>query len=248
VSEFIMKVELIEEAGYKAAIHGLALSYGQSFEKTESVAKRLCFKDGGHNKFLESIVAWFMVTAPRYWWSQADTYRVSTKQSESTMHTAMKRKLTKNDFEPDGVTPSVLRDLNSLIAKKDLKKFKKRLPESFLQTREWAMSYKTIRNIISQRAGHKLPHWMMFILPILGQVQHPELLPSYSITGGSNPIPPISGKFVRIGSMVMINDVCWKVHRFCGGNTDKIVVLNQSGGPPYSMILSEEELVQTKLF
>jgi hypothetical protein len=35
--EYVMKVELIEEAGYKAAIHGLSLSYGQSFEKKRSV-------------------------------------------------------------------------------------------------------------------------------------------------------------------------------------------------------------------
>lgn len=248
MSDIIMKVDLIEEAGYKAAINGLALSYGQSFQKAEIVARKLCFKDGGHNKFLESIMAWFMVTAPRYWWSQADTYRVSTKQSESTMHTAMKRKLTKNDFEPDGVTLSVLRDLNSLIVQKDLKKFKKRLPESFLQTREWAMSYKTIRNIISQRAGHKLPHWMMFILTVLGQVQHPELLPNWSSRDELNIAPPIKGDFVKVGSQTTIDKVPWIVHRFCGGNTDKIVIRNLSDGAPHSKIISEEEFIQTKLF
>jgi hypothetical protein len=160
----------------------------------------------------------------------------------------MKRKLTKNDFEPDGVTTGVLRDLNSLIAKKDLTKFKKRLPESFLQTREWAMSYKTIRNIINQRAGHKLPHWMMFILSVLGQVQHPELLPNWSSREERNIAPPTHGDFVTIGRQYVVDGVCWKIHRFCGGNTDKVVVIKQSNDRPLSKIISEEEIVQTKLF
>lgn len=53
-------------------------------------AGRLFEKDGGHNKFLESVILWLDVNAPLYWWTEADTYRLSTKQSESTMHTLEK--------------------------------------------------------------------------------------------------------------------------------------------------------------
>lgn len=244
----VMHVEIMHEAGYKQAMHGLALSYNQDVNKMRDVSKRLYNKDLGHNKFLESMVAWFMVTAPRYFWQQADTYRISTKQSQSTMHTILKRKLTYNDFEPNGITKSCLADLNKLITAKDFSTLKKRTPESLLQTREWCMSYKTISNIIKQRSAHKLPHWTMFILKVLGLVQHPELLPSWYSDKDHNEPAPTSGEFVKIGQRSVVDNIPWVVHRFCGGNTDKIVIINQSDGTPYSRIISEEEFVQTKLF
>ena len=79
-----MKVEILKEAGYDEALLGLSLSYGTTIERAEEVAKKIASKNGGHNKFLESIIMWIDVTAPRYWWSQMDTYRMMTKQSQST--------------------------------------------------------------------------------------------------------------------------------------------------------------------
>jgi len=73
--------------------------------------KKLYNKDGGHNKFLEMIYVWLDVIAPRYWWQEADTYRISTKQSASTMHTLHKEEFTQNNFQYS-IQPEYLNYLN----------------------------------------------------------------------------------------------------------------------------------------
>lgn len=198
-----MKVSIIQEAGYEAALLGLGLSYGKtsniSFEKMKyehaekafhgnescsiisglyKVATKLAHKQGGHNKFLESIMVWVDVTAPLYWWKQADTYRTSTKQSESTMHTIMKRKLGVDDFEGYIVINmnDTVENINKLISKKDFDAVNALLPQSFLQRRIWCMSYKTLQNIFIQRNSHKLKEWHYFCDEVIKQSQHPEFL------------------------------------------------------------------------
>lgn len=190
MSELYMCVTKIDEAGYDAALHGLAHNKKQPVAKMPDVAQKLAHKDGGHNKFLESITVWLDVRAPRYWWQEADTFRLSTKQSESTMHTltdellavdmddaAAVRAFLEQNFEPDACPLDTLQAIYTAAQNKDLIGVKKRLPEGFLQTRLWCMSYKTLRNIILQRRTHRLPHWKQFIQQTLEQVQHPELLP-----------------------------------------------------------------------
>ncbi|MBN1124080.1 MAG: hypothetical protein JXA82_03670 [Sedimentisphaerales bacterium] len=191
MAEFVMRVEKVEEAGYEAALRGLAHNKKQIPEQMAPVAERLADKDGGHNKFLESIVVWLDVQGPRYWWQEADTFRLSTKQSESTMHTLKKelsqidieddnaiRQFIKENFESGSCSVEHLRYLYEAFQVDDLVEIKKRLPEGFLQRRLWCMSYRTLRNIILQRRSHRLPHWRSFTEQVLSQVNHPELLPS----------------------------------------------------------------------
>lgn len=190
MSEIYLRVEKVDEAGYEAALHGLAHNKKQDVGRMAKVARKLAELDGGHNKFLESIVIWLDVRAPRYWWQEADTFRLSTKQSESTMHTltgellaidmdSSKRvnQFIADNFEPESCSPETLRTIYDAAQKKNLIGVKKRLPEGFLQTRMWCMNYKTLRNIILQRRSHRLPHWKAFIRQTLDQVEHPELLP-----------------------------------------------------------------------
>lgn len=182
-----MRARLIEEAGYLPAIFGLGLSHNKTtrdeYHSTEwakehmaEVAKRLAFKDGGHNKFLESITIWLDVDAPRYWWQEADTYRLTSKQSASTMHTITKSNISPLNFEDD-IPRHILMELNWYIKNQDWQKAKSILPESFLQRRIWKLDYKTLRNIILQRRNHKLKLWQQFIKEVLAQIKHPELLP-----------------------------------------------------------------------
>lgn len=157
-----MKIHVLREAGYYEAMLGLSLSYNRPVAEMEDVALKLCNKDGGHNKFLESIVVWLDITAPRYWWQQFDTYRVGvTKQSESTMHTILKRPLTQDDFEGD-IHPDTLAHLNLLIEGKEFDQVKRELPESFLQRRVVCTNYKALRHMINQRYNHKLSEWRWF--------------------------------------------------------------------------------------
>jgi flagellar biosynthesis protein FliP len=102
------------------------------------------------------------MTAPRYFWQQFDTYRIGiTKQSESTMHTIMKNKLTQDNFENeiDGV---ILDILNDSISQKDFMKVKTNLPESFLQRRIISTDLKTLIYIYKQRKNHRLKEWKDF--------------------------------------------------------------------------------------
>ena len=171
-----MKIVLLQEKGFSPAMLGLSLSYKTGTRNMPEVAKKLVFKGSGHNKFLESIILWLDITAPRYWWQQFDTYRVGvTKQSESTMHTMTKRSLRQEDFEHP-IPEETLGYLNKLIAEEDWQGVKWLLPESFLQRRIVCTNYMTLQRMVEQRSTHKLEEWQSFIGAVLDQVQYPEFL------------------------------------------------------------------------
>jgi hypothetical protein len=171
-----VKIKCLGIHGIGEALFGLGLSYGlTSVEGLESPldaeigdklverSYKLAPLDGGHNKFLESVQVWLLIQAPRYWWQEFDTYRVGvTKQSESTIHTLMKRQLTPDDFEGDCVV-DIINLLNAFITKGDFEAVKRHLPESFLQTRMVNVNCKALRHIVAQRKGHKLQEWKYFI-------------------------------------------------------------------------------------
>ena len=171
-----MKVRILKECGYAEALLGLSLSYDRPIEDMPPVAEKLCAKDDSESKFLRFIVVWLDIVAPRYWWCQMDTYHIGKEQqSESTMHTVMKRPLTIPDF----ATPPLLgqlEELNDLIARGEFYLVKSNLPEGFLQRRIVVTNYQTLRRIIRQRHRHKLPEWQILITTILDQIEHGELL------------------------------------------------------------------------
>lgn len=158
-----MRIYDIEEHGFDRAMRGLARSYGQTAKRMLDVAKRLGPLDKGHNKFLESIVVWVEIDAPRFWWSEFDTYRVGmTKQSDSTMHTLKKSTLTQENFEHE-IKASYLLHINGMIIDDEpIEKIKNDLPDGFIQGRSLCTNYKTIRHIIVQRHNHRLPQWRQF--------------------------------------------------------------------------------------
>jgi len=169
-----MIVKLIEESGHKQAVLGLSLSYNS--DPSPRVADNLAWKQGGHNKFLESMTLWIDIDAPRYWWQQFDTYRVGmTKQSESTMHTLMKGELTENNFQ-GGINGVILQELNGWLKDGQFDALKRHLPESFLQRRVVTTNYKVLQNMVVQRTTHKLWEWQYFIRQMKDQVGHPEYI------------------------------------------------------------------------
>lgn len=171
-----MEVKILREAGIDEALYGLGLSYGlTSVQGMDSVmylpdirmrllrrARALAKMGDGHNKFLRQLQVWLDIKAPLYWWKQMDQYKVATvTQSESTMHTLMKRYLDRSDFEGH-VLPTLVATLNGYIKEEDFDAVNRNLPQSFLQRRVLTCSYETIRNCLRQRAGHKLTEWGVF--------------------------------------------------------------------------------------
>jgi len=157
-----MKIHILREAGLEEAMLGLSLSYDQPIDRMPEVARKLMVRGGAHTKFLESIVVWLDITAPRYWWQQFDTYRVGvTKQSGSTMHNILKTGVDQTYFE-GGISRETLIRINKLIAIKEFMQVKRELPESFLQRRIVCLNYKVINHIIKQRENHRLEEWTLF--------------------------------------------------------------------------------------
>ena len=135
------------------------------------LAQRLISAGQEHRKFMRQIFISVDITAPRYIWSEMDTYKINTTSNScSTMHTLCKTKITKDMFDNYGVDDDywdyVLYKLNvqrekynSTKSNEDLEILKRMLPESFLQKRTWTANYEVIRNIYHQRKNHRLSHW-----------------------------------------------------------------------------------------
>lgn len=178
-----MQVKVLKECGYDESALGFSLSHNSSIERAKFLLPKYAFGIPGENKFLESMIVYLDVIAPRFWWQEADCYRVgSTKQSESTMHTIMKGLLTQENFEYL-IWPNYLDFLNQLITQYNKNKsldiflvLKNHLPEGFLQRRIWVINYKTLQNIYSQRKNHKLNQWHIFLDTVLGEIEHPEFI------------------------------------------------------------------------
>lgn len=197
-----MEVKVREEHGIQMALYGLSLSFKDraipfddwlTKERFNNLyyglAGKMFKKDGGHNKFLESLVVWIDLEAPRGFWQEFDTYRVgTTKQSESTMHTIQYRPVTMEDFEEG--TDSIMVDRYNEILKEvtngfeskkilrdeELEIAKNNLPEGYLQRRVVCLNYKVLRNMFMQRHTHRLKYWKFFISEVIKQVKHPQFL------------------------------------------------------------------------
>ena len=177
-----MKVNVLTCPDYGTGLFGLGLSYGKTSDLSwdqflegctdwnspymtmARVANKLKHLGNGHNKFLRTMIIHLDITAPLYWWKQFDTYKVGTvTQSESTMHTLLKRPITRKSFEQGEKMPIIwIWYLERLRRKKDFTRLNLFLPNSWLQRRIVTLNYEVINNIIRQRYHHKLPEWQYF--------------------------------------------------------------------------------------
>ena len=184
-----MHIKTLEVAGFFSALKAMRNpmdSWAKSDSRRGSVGKKdrelsmkLANAGTEHAKHLRMVQVWADITAPRYWWTEFDTYRVGVeKVSCSTMHTLMKRKMTEDDFEHDSYPMIELTEtIDGINSQMDLYRqyendpetrkvvwrgIIQMLPQSFLQTRTVMMSYAALRNIYRQREGHKLNEWHQF--------------------------------------------------------------------------------------
>lgn len=194
-----MKFQNTEVEGFAPAIRGMRNALA-SWAKSDShfnefgkfmigendiaLAQRLIKAGSPDRKFMRQIEVWVDITAPMYWWSQYDTYKVATvANSTSKMHKLASTSIEKCCFEMDdyegtlemgdscvGVeTEAFLHFLEQLRQKynetKDKRYWKELirwLPEGWSQTRTVSLNYETLRSIYFQRKSHKLTEWHSF--------------------------------------------------------------------------------------
>ena len=213
-----MKFENTQVYGFENAIIGMRLpmckDYSEARSKSDSfteqgsykhiigdndldLMKRLIRADENasgqpNSKFLRMIHCQVAITAPLYWWKEADTYKIATvTNSTSTMHKLANYPITVDCFEMDDFAEEIIdvrsatditksASINQIWKKlidnleslrlfynqtKDKRYWKeliRLLPESWLQTRMFDCNYQTLRNIYHSRKNHKLEEWHTF--------------------------------------------------------------------------------------
>lgn len=210
----MIKIENTDIFGWSAAIRG-ARNPMNSWEKSDSywthienpqtentanfeffvgdndldLMKRLSKSGNDHAKFLRMIHVQCDVTAPLYWWKEADTYKVGTvRNSCSTMHKVHSKEFTMDDFSaehlmhddegdfgignpesPIFVTWFTIRTLNycreKFIETKDKKwwwQLIQMLPASYNQKSTLDLNYQVLKSMYFARRNHKLDEWHDF--------------------------------------------------------------------------------------
>lgn len=195
----MLKVENVEIGLLKTAIEGMRNPM-ESWDKSDTefdfdggvcvgandifLAQRLCKAGPEHRKFMRQIMVGMRITAPQFWWSQFDTYKVGpVRDSCSKMHTIHVHPFTADMFAHEGIDEvpmarycfkdmlNVLETMrNRFNDTKDKKYWRaiiELLPEGFCLRSTVSINYENALNIIKQRKGHKVEEWDVFIDELL---------------------------------------------------------------------------------
>ena len=194
----MIKIENFEVVGWEHAIRGMRNPMN-SWDKSDSAGigemccigkndldlmKRLVKAGTDHRKFMRMIVVYADITAPLYWWKEADTYKVGTvRNSCSTMHKITEKEFTLDDFSHEHLIiaslNSLKRTIDDLNACRDgylnedisnYPEWKKEiwwqiiqlLPSSYNQRSTLMLNYEVLVNMYHSRKNHKLDEWVDF--------------------------------------------------------------------------------------
>ena len=162
-----IQIKTLEIAGFRSVLEALRLPYGKecrskanaefNIDKSGLIASgnfccaispkdlqllsTLVKRGDEHSKCIRGLIVYAEINAPRYWWAEADTYRVGTDRlsSESSIHIQGKG-----------------------LSTEELVEMKSELKEGTMQKRIQMFSYQTLRRIYFQRRNHRLPMWHDF--------------------------------------------------------------------------------------
>lgn len=83
----------------------------------EDLMRRLASAGTEHRKFMRMMPVYVRITAPLYWWKEADTYKIGTvSNSCSTMHKITAKEFTLDDFSHEHLTFASRKLLERTIA------------------------------------------------------------------------------------------------------------------------------------
>ena len=198
----MIKIENTDVHGVARAIYS-ARNAMNSWDKSDSrfetdtmgendlkLAKKLVSAGSDHSKFMRMINVTCDITAPRYWWTEFDTYKVGTvRNSCSTMHTIHQKEFTLDDFSYEhldlelNILEVVIIGLNA--ARKRYLKSKDKadwwqmiqlLPQSYNQRATVQLNYQVLRNMYHARKNHKLDEWVDFCRWVEESLPYSELI------------------------------------------------------------------------
>lgn len=203
----MIKIENVEIFGWDAAVRGMRNPLN-SWDKSDScwlpvndvtghpvndglefeffagkndlaLMKKLAAAGTDHRKFMRMINVACDITAPMFWWSEYDTYKVGTvRNSCSKMHTIHVKPIAKDDFSHEGCdlipaasdaldhVVNVCEHLRKLFNDTQDKKYWRALiellPESFSMRSTVQLNYEVLANMYHSRKAHKLDEWREF--------------------------------------------------------------------------------------
>lgn len=146
-------------------------------ERDLQLAMKLSKAGTDHRKFMRMIIVQVDINAPRYWWTEFDTYKVGTvANSCSTMHKIHSKEFTMEDFSYEhlngrGVVAmyeiiEVLNNYREKFLKTNDKDYWwnmiQLLPQSYNQLRTVTLNYEVLCNMYKARKNHKLDEWREF--------------------------------------------------------------------------------------
>ena len=193
----MIKIENVQLFGWDAAIRGMRNPknswsnsdtnwlryYGMNNpmcddfigENDLNLMKTLSKAGTDHGKFLRMIHVQVDVTAPLYWWKEADQYKVgAVTDSCSTMHKIHTKEFTLDDFSCEHLYNDVIDSPFKAIVdclnffrglylqhedKEDWWQMIQLLPSSYNQKRTWDLNYAVLKAIYHARKDHKLDEW-----------------------------------------------------------------------------------------
>lgn len=186
----MIKIENVEIYGWEAAIRGMRNPMN-SWDRSDStfegdlnigendlnLMKNLVRAGSDHSKFMRMIAVTLDITAPRYWWTEFDTYKVGTvRNSCSTMHKIHEKEFTSDDFSCEQllVGNNLIFDRIIDFLNEERKIYLETgdkihwwqiiqfLPQSYNQRATVQLNYAVLRNIYYSRKDHKLDEWRKF--------------------------------------------------------------------------------------
>mgnify|MGYP003314756691 CR=1 FL=1 len=145
ITNLSFKIEACDDLVRPIAIDGGEYNYGQNIIldiRDLQLASTLVKRGDEHAKVLRGIMVWAKIDCPIYFARELETYRCGRERLSctSTMHQECKG-----------------------MSGKELQMAKGRLPMGTPCTFVDVFSYQTLRRIVHQRKGHRLPEWRQFI-------------------------------------------------------------------------------------
>ena len=140
---------------------------------TRAVNLGNCRQGEGHDNYLKGILVQLDVTAPLYWWKQAQRYHwFDYISSQSTMHCLLKFDIEKQcvsetNKEILGILKKLVDEYNQINDDDSNKKTKWRelvasLPCGFCLGASMTTNYQQLKTMFNQRKYHKLKEWHTF--------------------------------------------------------------------------------------